>query len=322
MLLSPYYVCFLSVQGKGMDQRILSDKVLNERLNAYYSRFLGRHHIFVLPLNVYEPPESFIAYIKKNRENLNTRLADVEFDHLISDMRLKSQASLVPLEKISWIGSSERACLFSWYQLMRFVQENKTKISEDLFQKGKLSFKEEYLEGSAFPSDSSAQVRQILRILDVLSDKNLRNNWIIQTKERWIKAFKSKTPFSYLLPEDEHECIWTWNYLKEKNIALGNLVDFPGSVDIYHAINLSFDVWVTDLYTLPDIVKNFRNSFNKAKAQRKYKKKQEDKINVQFFLDVKTRAQLRELSRFRRLSAGETLHDLIVEEYKRYKHSK
>lgn len=305
-----------------MDQRILSDKILNERLNAYYSHFLREHHISVLPLNVYDPPESFIAYIKKNRENLNTGLADVEVDHLISDMRLKSQASLVPLEKISWIGSSERACLFSWYQLMMFVQDNKTKISEDLFQKGKLYFKEGYLEGRAFPSDSSAQVRQILRILDVLSDKHLRNDWIIQTKERWIKAFKSKSPFSYLLPEDAHECVWTWDYLRGKSIALGNLVDFPSSADIYHAIHLSFDIWVTDLCMFPDDIKDFRNSFNKAKAQRKYKKKQEDKVNVQFFLDVKTRAQLKELSRVRRLSAGETLHDLIVEEYKRYKHSK
>lgn len=48
-----------------MDQRILSDKILNERLNAYYSHFLREHHISVLPLNVYDPPESFIAYIKK-----------------------------------------------------------------------------------------------------------------------------------------------------------------------------------------------------------------------------------------------------------------
>ncbi|ECI5747603.1 hypothetical protein D5P88_16490 [Salmonella enterica subsp. enterica] len=305
-----------------MDQRILSDKVLNERLNAYYSQYLGEHDISVLPLNAYDPPECFIAYIKKNRENLNTRLADVEFDQLISYMRLKSQASLVPLEKISWIGSNERACLFSWYQLMRFVQENNIKIIEDLFQKKKLYLKEEYLEGRAFPSDSSAQVKQILRILDVLSDNHLRNNWIIQTKERWIKAFKSKSPFSYLLPEDEHECIWTWSYLREKNIALGCLVDFPGSADIYHAIHLSFDIWVTEPLTFPDDIKAFRNSFNKAKAQRKYKKKQEDKVNVQFFLDVKTRAQLKELSRNRRLSAGKMLHDLIVEEYKRYKYSK
>lgn len=43
---------------------------------------------------------------------------------------------------------------------------------------------------------------------------------------------------------------------------------------------------------------------------------QEDKVNVQFFLDAETRAQLKELSRVRRLSTGEMLHDLIVEEYK------
>lgn len=49
---------------------------------------------------------------------------------------------------------------------------------------------------------------------------------------------------------------------------------------------------------------------------------QEDKVNVQFFLDAETRAQLKELSRARRLSTGEMLHDLIVEEYKRYRHSR
>lgn len=119
-----------------------------------------------------------------------------------------------------------------------------------------------------------------------------------------------------------HGHLWTWNYLREKNIALGYFVDFPDSADIYHAIHLSFDIWVTEPLRFPDDIKAFRNSFNKAKAQRKYKKKQEDKVNVQFFLDVKTRAQLKELSRVRRLSAGEMLHDLIVKEYKRYKHSK
>ncbi|EOM4258729.1 hypothetical protein ACX9XR_005189, partial [Escherichia coli] len=177
-------------------------------------------------------------------------------------------------------------------------------------------------EGNAFPSDSSTQFRQILRVLDILSDKNLRDEWIIQTKDRWMRTFKSKSPFSYLLPENEHECIWTWNYLKEKNIALENLASFPGSADIYHAIHLSFDIWVTHPSASPDDIKNFRNSFNKAKAQRKYKKMQEDKVNVQFFLDAETRAQLKELSRARRLSTGEMLHDLIVEEYKRYRHSR
>ncbi|STJ09473.1 ybl124 [Escherichia coli] len=44
-----------------------------------------------------------------------------------------------------------------------------------------------------------------------------------------------------------------------------------------------FDIWVTHPSASPDDIKNFRNSFNKAKAQRKYKKMQEDKVNVQFF---------------------------------------
>ncbi len=72
-----------------------------------------------------------------------------------------------------------------------------------------------------------------------------------------------------------------------KNIALEKLASFPGSADIYHAIHLSFDIWVTCPLTSPDDIKNFRNSFNKAKAQRKYKKMQEDKVNVQFFLTQK-----------------------------------
>ncbi len=57
-----------------------------------------------------------------------------------------------------------------------------------------------------------------------------------------------------------------------KNIALEKLASFPDSADIYHAIHLSFDIWVTCPLTSPDDIKNFRNSFNKAKAQRKYKK--------------------------------------------------
>ncbi len=209
-----------------MVQKILSDKVMNERTNAYYSYYLRGRNISVLPLNVYDPPERFIAYIKKNRENLNITLSDFELEQIISGMRLKALASLVPLEKISWIAGSERACLFSWYLLMQFIQNNRTKISADLLQKNKLYLKEEYLEGNAFPSDSSTQFRQILRVLDILSDKNLRDEWIIQTKDRWIRAFKSKSPFSYLLPENEHECIWTWNYLKGKKYCTGKTGQF------------------------------------------------------------------------------------------------
>ncbi|EMB4716068.1 hypothetical protein QSV73_25620, partial [Escherichia coli] len=158
-----------------MVQKILSDKVMNERTNAYYSYYLGERNISVLPLNVYDPPERFIAYIKKNRENLNITLSDFELEQIISGMRLKALAFLVPLEKISWIAGSERACLFSWYLLMQFIQNNRAKISADLLQKNKLYLKEEYLEGNAFPSDSSTQFRQILRVLDILSDKNLRD---------------------------------------------------------------------------------------------------------------------------------------------------
>ncbi len=71
-----------------MVQKILSDKVMNERTNAYYSYYLGERNISVLPLNVYDPPERFIAYIKKNRENLNITLSDFELEQIISGMRL------------------------------------------------------------------------------------------------------------------------------------------------------------------------------------------------------------------------------------------
>ena len=51
-----------------MVQKILSDKVMNERTNAYYSYYLGERNISVLPLNVYDPPERLIAYIKKTEK--------------------------------------------------------------------------------------------------------------------------------------------------------------------------------------------------------------------------------------------------------------
>ncbi|EJA1039903.1 hypothetical protein MRS17_004585, partial [Escherichia coli] len=82
-------------------QKILSDKVMNERTNAYYSYYLRGRNISVLPLNVYDPPERFIAYIKKNRENLNITLSDFELEQIISGMRLKALASLVPLVRIT-----------------------------------------------------------------------------------------------------------------------------------------------------------------------------------------------------------------------------
>ena len=66
-----------------MVQKILSDKIMNERTNAYYSYYLGERNISVLPLNVYDPPERFIAYIKKNRENLNITLSDFELEQII-----------------------------------------------------------------------------------------------------------------------------------------------------------------------------------------------------------------------------------------------
>ncbi|EGX08232.1 hypothetical protein ECG581_2382 [Escherichia coli G58-1] len=38
-----------------------------KELNAYYSYYLGERNISVLPLNVYDPPERFIAYNKKKQ---------------------------------------------------------------------------------------------------------------------------------------------------------------------------------------------------------------------------------------------------------------
>ena len=65
-------------------------------------------------------------------------------------MRLKALAFLVPLEKISWIAGSERACFFSWYLLMQFIPNNRATIRADLIQKNKLYLKEEYLEAVSY----------------------------------------------------------------------------------------------------------------------------------------------------------------------------
>ena len=78
-----------------------------------------------------------------------------------------------------------------------------------------------------------------------------------------------------------------WNYLKEKNIALENLASFPGSADIYHAIHLSFDIWVTHPSASPDDIKNFRNSFNKARHSASTKKCRKIKSMYSFFLTQK-----------------------------------
>ncbi len=169
---------------------------------------------------------------------------------------------------------------------MQFIQNNRAKISADLLQKNKLYLKEEYLEGNAFPSDSSTQFRQILRVLDILSDKNLRDEWIIQTKDRWMRAFKSKSPFSYLLPENEHECIWTWNYLKEK-ILHWTTGQFSGSADIYHAIHLSFDIWVTHPSASPDDIKISGTVSIRPRHSASTKKCRKIKSMYSFFLTQK-----------------------------------
>ena len=55
-------------------------------------------------------------------------------------MRLKALAVLVLLEKISWIAGSERACLFSWYLLMQFIQNNRAKDVYKRQEEGNSSF--------------------------------------------------------------------------------------------------------------------------------------------------------------------------------------
>lgn len=63
-----------------MVQKILLDKVMNERINVYYFYYFGECNIFVLFFNVYDFLECFIVYIKKNRENLNIIFLDFEFE--------------------------------------------------------------------------------------------------------------------------------------------------------------------------------------------------------------------------------------------------
>ncbi len=91
-----------------MVQKILSDKVMNERTNAYYSYYLGERNISVLPLNVYDPPERFIAYIKKNRENLNITLSDFELEQIayFHERRSVYSTHLRAHEMASYLGCS------------------------------------------------------------------------------------------------------------------------------------------------------------------------------------------------------------------------
>ncbi|WP_448088749.1 hypothetical protein [Enterobacter mori] len=305
-----------------MSDEILSREVLNERLNAYYSSFLSRYGIDIRPSDPFEKPETFISYIKKHREDIAGTRTILELDELIGNMIIRSKRELVAIEKISWIGSSERACLFTWYKLMAFLRDNQNLVLQKLYNKNKLVIRDDYLQTQCFPSDSRSQIIQVLKIIDLLSGDKLIHSWLEGVKLEWIKAFKSRSPFNYLKPNDNDDCIWTWQCLKEKNIACGELVDFPDSVNTYRAIHLSFDIWITRLLTSDEDIKKFRQEFNLRKANRKYKKSQEKNINVQFYLDVNTREILRELSRSRRLNNGEMLKELILEEYQRHKKTK
>jgi len=305
-----------------MSDEILSREVLNERLNAYYSSFLARYGISIMPSDPFEKPENYISYIKKHREDIAGTRTVLEFEELIGNMMIRSKRELVAIEKISWIGSSERACLFTWYKLMIFLRDNQNSVLQKLYNKNKLVIRDDYLKTQCFPSDSKSQIIQVLKIIDLLSGEQLIHSWLEGVKLEWIKAFKSRSPFNYLKPNDNDDCIWTWQYLKDKNIACGELVDFPDSVNTYRAIHLSFDIWITRLLTSNEEIKKFRQEFNLRKANRKYKKSQEKNINIQFYLDVNTREKLRELSRSRRLNNGEMLKDLILEEYQRHKKTK
>ena len=57
----------------------------------------------------------------------------------------------------------------------------------------------------------------------------------------------------------------------------GYLSILPVDQGVEHSAGASF---AANPLTSPDDIKNFRNSFNKAKAQRKYKKMQEDKVKL------------------------------------------
>ncbi|WP_261370209.1 hypothetical protein, partial [Yersinia bercovieri] len=208
------------------------------------------------------------------------------------------------------------------YKLMIFLRDNQNSVLQKLYNKNNLVIRDDYLKTQCFPSDSKSQIIQVLKIIDLLSGDKLIHSWLEGVKLEWIEAFKSRSPFNYLMPNDNDDCIWTWQYLKDKNIACGELVDFPDSVNTYRAIHLSFDIWITRLLTSNEEIKKFRQEFNLRKANRKYKKSQEKNINIQFYLDVNTREKLRELSRSRRLNNGEMLKELILEEYQRHKKTK
>ena len=52
-----------------MVQKILSDKVMNERTNAYYSYYLGERNISVLPLMFMIPGTFYRLHKKKQRKS-------------------------------------------------------------------------------------------------------------------------------------------------------------------------------------------------------------------------------------------------------------
>ncbi|WP_370560528.1 hypothetical protein [Edwardsiella tarda] len=305
-----------------MNDCILSDAILNERENAFYSQCLAESlQLSVYPPTPHEPPEKFIAYIKKNRENFVTSYSEYEFQDVLSKIQIKARTTLIPIEKIRWIASSQRACLFVWHFAKHYWLGGYDNITDDHQLRNKILFNDDGVVEDCFPSDSSSQIRKIIKLLDSNKNKVMRNNWLDKTKERWGKAFRLKSPFYYLSADDTEECLWVWEFLKKRSVTTDTPVDFPTTQDIYLAIHLAFDLWTTSQIS-PEDVKKFRNDFNRAKAQRKYKKNREDKINVQFYLDVKTREQLKKLSRSRRCSTGEMLQDLIKEEYNRQKYLK
>ncbi|EPC5194421.1 hypothetical protein ACRZZR_003517 [Edwardsiella piscicida] len=304
-----------------MSDCILSDAILNERENAFYSQYLAENlQISVYPQTPHEPPEKFIAYIKKNRENFATSYSEYEFQEVLSKMQIKARTTLIPIEKIRWIASSQRACLFAWYFAKKqwlggFINTTNTRQLQDnmFFNNG--------IAEISYPSDSLSKIKKIIKLLDSEKNKIISDKWLNETRERWEKAFRLKSPFYYLSPDDKEECLWVFEFLERMGNTDYLLSDLPTTQDIYLVIHLGFDLWVTSHPPLED-VKKFRNDFNRAKAQRKYKKSREDKINVQFYLDVETREQLKKLSRSRRCSTGEMLQDLIKEEYDRQKHLK
>ncbi|HHH1419499.1 TPA: hypothetical protein ACPY6L_004192 [Yersinia enterocolitica] len=301
-----------------MKHRILTKEDENERVNNYYLHFLSDRQLYIPPPSPGCAPEDYIRHIRKHWSDLPTTFTDTEMFHLLDDMRQNCRQSLLPLEIFSWLESSERACFFGWHKLMDHLSRDPSGVLKELPRHNHVSIVlDDYLSKNKYPSNARGQLIQIIRVLDLMSDRRARNELLEEIKQSWIQAFKIKTPFKELSAEDNDECQWTWDQLKKENIALDKYSVFSGTKEIFNCIHLSFDIWCASPFTGSNSIKLFRLAFNRAKAQRKYKNSKSDKISLQVFIDFKTREKLKLISRNRRLSAADALQEMIEEEFKR-----